>query len=148
MELASTGLFRARWTDRIHEEWIGSLLRDRRDLNREQLERTRSMMNQTVLDCLITNYEDLIDAIDLPDPGDKHIVAAAIRGGCDAIITTNLKDFPKDKLLNYGIEAQHPDEFIHVQFDLHITSVVVAAQRCRSRLHRPPRSAREAQRST
>jgi hypothetical protein len=101
------------------------------------------LMNQAVPDCLITDYEDLIDAIELPDRGDRHIVAAAIRGGCNAIITTNLRDFPKGKLLNYGIEVQHPDEFVHLQFDLHIASVVVAAQRCRSRLRRPPKSAKE-----
>jgi hypothetical protein len=143
MELAATGLFRARWTDRIHEEWIGNLLRDRPSLKREQLERTRDLMNQTVPDCLIEGYEDLIEALTLPDRNDRHVVAAAIRGGCDAIITTNLKDFPKNALSKYDIEAQHPDEFIYSQFDLHIASVVLSAQRCRARLKNPPKTAGE-----
>jgi hypothetical protein len=143
IELAATGLFRARWTDRIHEEWIGNLLHDRTDLKREQLERTRDLMNRAGPDCLIVSYEDLIDAVDLPDPDDRHVLAAAIRGGCRAIITTNLKDIPPDTLLKYDVEAQHPDEFIHSQFDVYGASVVIAAQRCRSRLLHPPRTAKD-----
>ena len=50
MHLAGTELFRARWTNMIHDEWIESLLRDRTDLSRDRLERTRNLMNDSVLD--------------------------------------------------------------------------------------------------
>lgn len=79
LRLALTDLFRARWTDRIHEEWIRSVLENRPDLKPEQLERTRQLMNQAVPDCLVTGYEGLIDQLELPDPDDRHILAAAIR---------------------------------------------------------------------
>ncbi|MEN6493880.1 MAG: hypothetical protein ABFD16_06270 [Thermoguttaceae bacterium] len=62
MELAATGLFRAKWSDEIHEEWIRNLLQNRTDLRREQLERTRKLMNASVLDCLVTGYKELIPA--------------------------------------------------------------------------------------
>jgi predicted nucleic acid-binding protein len=94
VRLAATGLFRARWTNRIHAEWIGNLLAQRSDLTRERLERTRDLMNEHILDCLVTNYEDLIEAIQLPDEDDRHVVAAAIRGRADVIVTFNRKDFP------------------------------------------------------
>jgi len=45
MHLALTDLFRAKWTDRIHDEWIRNVLEHRPDLRREQLERTRQLMN-------------------------------------------------------------------------------------------------------
>lgn len=80
MHLALTDLFRAKWTDAIHDEWTKSVLESRPDLTREQLERTRALMNIHVRNCLVTSYEDLIPSLTLPDPDDRHVLAAAIRG--------------------------------------------------------------------
>ena len=104
VRLAGTGLFQARWTNAIHEEWIRNLLLNCADLTRERFERTRDLMNEHILDCLVTNYEDLIPTIQLPDEDDRHIVAA-IRGKANVIVTLNLKDFPKSFLSRYHIEA-------------------------------------------
>jgi hypothetical protein len=143
MELAAAGLFRAKWTDAIHDEWIESLLKSRNDLKREALERTRRVMNEAVLDATIENYESLIPALTLPDPKDRHILAAAIHASCDAIITFNLKHFPPATTSAYDIEVQHPDEFVHHQFGLDQAAVVIAAQRCRARLTNPPLTAEQ-----
>lgn len=59
MHLAMTDLFRAKWSADIHEEWIAALLRERQDLRRDQLERTRQLMDSHVRDCLVTDYEHL-----------------------------------------------------------------------------------------
>ncbi|MEZ9955474.1 PIN domain-containing protein, partial [Vibrio splendidus] len=67
MYLANTGLFRARWTEQIHDEWTRNLLKNRPELNAEQLQRTRQLMNANVPDCLIEGYESLIDGLTLPD---------------------------------------------------------------------------------
>jgi predicted nucleic acid-binding protein len=115
MELAAMGLFRAKWTDQIHEQWISALLRNRPDLERSKLERTRSLMNAVASDCLVTEYEGLIPSINCPDPDDRHVIAAAIKGKCAVIITFNLDHFPADELRKYDMEGQHPDEFIHHQ---------------------------------
>jgi len=141
MELAASGLFRAKWTDRIHDEWISNVLKHRADLTSAQLTRTRDLMNRAVPDCLVKNYEDLIDGLNLPDPDDRHVLAAAIAAASDAIVTFNLKDFPKDYLWSFNMEALHPDAFIHQQFGLDKASVLVAARRCRERLRTPARSA-------
>jgi predicted nucleic acid-binding protein len=106
MHLALTDLFRARWTDEIHEEWIRSVLRNRPDLSRERLLRTRDPMNAHVRDALITNYQDLIVGLSLPDPNDRHVLAAAIKGRADVIVTYNTRDFPADILAMYEISAQ------------------------------------------
>lgn len=59
------------------------------------------------------------------------------RSRADAIVTFNLRDFPTDVLARYDIEAVHPDDFIHQQFGLGDSRVVIAARRCRSRLRAP-----------
>ncbi|MCG3139122.1 MAG: hypothetical protein HJJLKODD_03000 [Phycisphaerae bacterium] len=143
MQLAMTDLFRARWTQQIHEEWINNLLQNRPDLTREQLERTRTLMDSHVRDCLVTNYESLIEGLNLPDPSDRHVLAAAIRSQTHVIVTYNLKHFPTDILAPFGVEAQHPDEFISHLIDLSPGEVCKAVKRQRESLKHPPQTAKQ-----
>ena len=131
MHLAMTGLFCARWSDGVHEESMTALLRNRPDLSREKLERTWMLMDKHAEDALVTGYEDLIDGLHLPDPDDRHVLAAAIRGRADVIVTVNVRDFPEEALEPFGIEAQHPDEFIAHLIDLAAGVVIGAAERHR-----------------
>jgi len=141
MHLALTGLFRAKWSASVHEEWIRALLRRRPDLSREKLERTRMLMDKP--DALVTDYEELIEDLRLPDPDDRHVLAAAIRGQADVIVTSNLRDFPADVLEPFGIEAQHPDEFILSLLNLAPGIVTTAARAHRESLTRPPKTIEE-----
>ncbi len=143
LRLAMTELFRARWTDHIHAEWIGGVLGNRQDITAEQLERTRQLMNQAVPDCLVTGYEELIDSLELPDPDDRHVLAAAIRCQADVIVTFNLNDFPADIIGCYGIEARHPDEFIGHLLDIDPGAVCNVARLQRQALKTPPKSPEE-----
>ncbi|PSM48491.1 PIN domain-containing protein [Chroococcidiopsis sp. CCALA 051] len=140
MWLALTDLFKARWTDEIHDEWIRNVLLNRPDLTLAQLTRTKNLMNANVRDCLVTDYESLIPALELPDPDDLHVLAAAIRSGASFIVTFNLKDFPMVALAPYGVEAIHPDEFILQLIDLNAVEVLNAANRQLSTLKNPPRT--------
>jgi predicted nucleic acid-binding protein len=143
MHLALTDTFRARWTNRIHDEWIRGVLQNRPDLKKEHLERTRSLMDAHVRDCLVTGFEPLIAGLQLPDPDDRHVLAAAIRVGADVIVTFNMSDFPDDALAPYGIEAQHPDDFITHLLDTESISVCLAAKRHRQSLRKPPKTVAE-----
>jgi hypothetical protein len=143
MQLALTGLFRARWSDDIHNEWIRNVLSNRPDLTSDQLVRTRTLMDAHVHDSLVTGYEGLIDGIDLPDSDDRHVVAAAIRCNADVIVTYNLKDFPADQITKYDLEVQHPDDFIVHLLDLTPGAVCAAVKRQRASLKRPPQSVEE-----
>jgi predicted nucleic acid-binding protein len=140
MHLALTGLFRAKWSAGVHEEWMTRLLHNRPDLTREKLERTRMLMDKHAGDALVTGYEDLIDGLRLPDPNDRHVLAAAIRGRADVIVTRNVRDFPADVLGPFGIEAQHPDEFIVHLLDLAPGLVIDAARRHRESLKNPTKT--------
>jgi len=143
LRLAMTELFRARWTDDIHDEWIRNVLKNRNDLAAEQLDRTRQLMNRAVPDCLVTGYETLIDGLELPDQDDRHVLAAAIRAHAGVIVTFNLGDFPAAALEKYGVEAQHPDEFIGHLLDLNPGAVCHAARMQRQSLKNPPKSPQE-----
>lgn len=140
MHLALTGLFRAKWSADVHEEWISALLEKRPDLTRAKLERTRALMDRQAVDALVTGYEDLIPGLHLPDPNDRHVLAAAIRGQADVIVTMNLRDFPADIVGVFGIEAQHPDEFVLHLLDLAPGAVMAAAESHRQSLKNPPRT--------
>lgn len=143
MRLAVSDLFRARWTARIHEEWIRNLLANRPDLTREKLERTRDLMDASVPDCLVADYEGLEAQLALPDPDDRHVLAAAILCHAGTIVTYNLKDFPTTVLAPCGITAQHPDEFIEHAFGINPAAVIAAVRDHRASLVRPPRSVDE-----
>jgi len=142
LRLALTDLFRARWSDMIHDEWTRNLLALRPDLE-ERLARTRALMNAHVRDCLVTSFEHLIPSIDLPDPDDRHVAAAAIHSGASLIVTFNLKDFPADTLTRYNLSAQHPDDFILDLLDLHPARVCEAVANHRRSLRNPPKTADE-----
>lgn len=143
MYLAMTDLYRARWTNEIHEEWMRNITKDYPDITRQQAERIRDLMNAHVLDGVVTGYESLIPSLTLPDADDRHVLAAAIHCGADIIVTFNLKDFPEDALKPYGIEAQHPDHFLSQQFGLAPSVVCAAAKRQRQSLKKPPLTTEE-----
>lgn len=143
MRLALSDLFQARWTDEIHDEWTRNVAANRSDLSPASLLRCRNLMDEHVPDCLVTGYEPLIPTLSLPDPDDRHVLAAAIHGGASVIVTFNLADFPASVLSAYSIEAVHPDEFIMGLWDEFPAAILEAVRRQRAGLKRPPRTAAE-----
>jgi hypothetical protein len=68
----------ARWTDEIHNEWMRNLIADVPTIPPARLQSTRRLMNDALPRATISGYENLIPTLELPDPGDRHVVAAAI----------------------------------------------------------------------
>jgi predicted nucleic acid-binding protein len=137
LQLAFTGVFRARWSADIDDEWQRNLLAARPDLA-SQIARTHAIMHRAIPDALVTGYQSRIADLSLPDPDDRHVLAAAITTAADAILTFNLKDFPAAALAPYGVEAQHPDAFLQSLIVDMPLQVLAAARDCVSRLTRPP----------
>lgn len=137
---AVNDVFTARWTDDIHEEWIGNLLDNRADLSCERLQRTRRLMDAHVEGVPVTGYEKLINGLALPDPGDRHVLAAAIACCATHIVTQNVDDFPVDRLSPHGIEPLAPDVFGLLLFGRTPGEVVRAAREHWRSLQSPPKS--------
>ena len=127
VRLAQAGLLLARWTEDIHEEWMRNVLKNNPNIRRERLKRTRSLMDAAIRDCLVTDYSNLIDSLTLPDPNDRHVLAAAIHGGAGVIVTFNLSDFPPEMLATHGVEVRHPDQLFAELLDAAIDEFCEAA---------------------
>ena len=112
IRVAQAGLVQARWTETILDEVFRSIRADRPDLDPAKLLRTRALMGAALRDVLVVGHEPLVAAVELPDPDDRHVLAAAVRCGADAIVTANLRDFPERDLRRWGVTATSPDDFL------------------------------------
>ena len=89
------------------------------------------------------DWERFEPDVDLPDPNDGHVVAAARRAGAETIVTFNLKDFPADELSGYGLRAQSPDSFLTSVFDAHPEEAMDAMRRLVGSKRHPSRTMSE-----
>lgn len=128
LRLADRNLFAPLWSADIHAEWTRNLLADRPDIDSAVLERTRSIMDRHFPDALVTGFDNLDSEIDLPDPDDRHVLAAVIHGRADVIVTANLRDFPTDRLVSCKLVARHPDTFVAELFDVDPEAVLATVQ--------------------
>src|SRR5687768_10755991 len=107
MNLAVQFVFQPKWTAYIQDEWVRSVLENRPDLRPEQFDRTKALMERWGRDWEVPEYERLIPSLELPDPNDRHVLAAAIASSSSVIVTFNRSDFPKSALVGHGIRALH-----------------------------------------
>jgi predicted nucleic acid-binding protein len=138
IRIAQAGTVQARWTGEILEEMLGALRQNRSDIPQEKLDRLRDLMNAAVRDCLVSGYEPLIEGLKLPDPKDRHVLAAAIKAGAQVIVTRNLKDFPAADLQPWDIEAKSPDAFVLDQVGINGQVVAACIQQIADSRTQPP----------
>ena len=130
IQLGVHGLVQPRWTDAIHDEWIRNLAAAGR-VTRERLIRTRDIMKRVLPQADIRGYEHRIAGLTLPDAGDRHVLAAAIKGQVDIVLTFNLRHFPNAVLAPLGLRAMNPDDLLcglHASDPAAIVDVVEAAR--------------------
>lgn len=138
LSLAAAGLYQPKWSALIQDEWSRNLLANRPDLTATQLRRTATMMNTAFPDADVEGYGVFMHILTLPDPDDRHVLAAALRSQADVIVTTNLKDFPRPYIRTFDVEVQHPDEFIGNLIDLNPAQALEAFRQQVARLKNPP----------
>ncbi len=109
-------LFTPKWIKHIFDEWIDVMLR--KGVSQDVADKRVRKANMAFPDGLVENYESLIEGLQLPDPKDRHVLAAAIKINANTIVTNNLKDFPKEYLSNFGLTAKNADDFITDTIDL------------------------------
>ena len=143
MRLASRFVFQPKWTDEIHEEWIEAVLRNRPDISRAMLERTRDLMNQYGNDWQVPPYGHLIPALTLPDTDDRHVLAAAVAAGTPIIVTLNTSDFPQATLASHGVRTVRPDAFACELLEAETGRFLRAVREHRASLKNPPKTVPE-----
>ena len=138
MSVAATGLYAPKWTQRIEDEWTRSL-EQKSGRPQGTYKVRRDAMRDAAPDWEVPEeaWMRIAPCLQLPDPDDVHVLAAAIAGHADCIVTANLKDFPEDALVPFGIQVIHPDEFLIAQMDLDSLSVLAAFKEQRARLKNP-----------
>jgi predicted nucleic acid-binding protein len=138
MELALAGLIRLHWSRRIEEEWTRALIANRPDLGADHIARTATLMNAVIPDAMVEVAGDALEAIHLPDPDDRHVVAAALAADAAVILTFNTSDFPEQDYDGKAVSAVHPDVFLSSLAAVFPERFVAAAARIRARLKAPP----------
>ena len=138
MYLVSLGVYEPVWTTAIQDEWIRNLLKARPDIDKAALEATRRSMDKAFPGSNTTGYESLIESLSLPDPDDRHVLAAAIKAKAQVLVTANLRDFPTNALIPFAIRAEHPDAFVSKCIDRDRPKAVKALENQVKTLKKPP----------
>lgn len=118
LRVAERELYRPLWSERILGEAEEAVLEVHPDIDAGAIARRFAWMRATFEDSNVEGWESVDLSLVLPDPDDLHVVAAAVRGRADSIVTTNIQDFPSDVLKSLSIEAVDPDTFLLDQLDL------------------------------
>jgi predicted nucleic acid-binding protein len=140
VRLGITGLLQPRWSEQILDEVFRNIPAVRPDVRPEALVRTRILMNRALPRAMVTGVEARIEMLGLPDPDDRHVLAAAIEAGAESIITFNLRDFPETTMALYGITAEHPDDLLRQLVEADHERVLQVIMDQASALKHPPTS--------
>ncbi len=146
LTLAEAEFFRLRWSSLILEETeraIEKILLSRKISDAaERAKRARAAMELAFEEACVADFDDFLSACSkLPDPGDRHVLAAAMKTQAATIVTENLKDFPDEILLALNIEARSPDDFIADTIALDAGRAVAAIRKMRERFKKPEKTA-------
>lgn len=137
LTLAEAGFYRARWSDVTLDEFTRVLPRANPEVSPETALRQRNRMTIAFPEGMVEVDAQLIAALTLPDPDDRHVLAAAIMSRAGVIVSNNLKDFPAVTLDRYGITCLSADDFCADCLDLGDAEAVAAIRTMRLRFQKP-----------
>jgi hypothetical protein len=135
LRVAEKGLYRPLWSERILTEAQEAIEEIHPGID---VGKRFASMRDAFGDAMVTGWEELEPGIRLTDADDRHVVAAAVRGGADAIVTANLADFPAVALRPLGLEAVHPDDFLLDQLDLSPPTILQVISEQAAHTRKPP----------
>lgn len=114
LTLADHDLFLPLWTPNVLQEAQEAASRTLPDAAQQAFRKRLIMMDQAFPESSIHVEESEWSQFDLPDPDDRHVLAAAAQGQADALATRNIKDFPQKLLDSFSIQVITPDDLLCV----------------------------------
>lgn len=138
LRAARRGLYQAHWTEDIVEELRRNLVRDLK-LSPDRVAYRIAEMRGALPDANIEGYQALVGAM-TNHPKDRHVLAAAVAGEADVIVTSNLRHFPEAALEPFAVRVLSPDEFMSDLFDREPEIVRTLLREQAAGLKRPPKS--------
>lgn len=143
LSLADEAFLNPYWSSKIMEETYRALLEHRHHQDGSRLRRYLEVINRAYPKACVDGWESRISSIALPDPDDRHVVAAALVAKAAVIVTYNVGDFPEEELSQFGIRAEHPDVLLSRMFDSASDEVSAIILRMVNSKKHPPRTVRE-----
>lgn len=135
LTLGYTRLFLPKWSARILDEMQSAIMKITN--GEADVVQQRAIIEESFSNALISNFEHLQDGLTLPDPNDRHVLAAAIAASADCIVTDNLKDFPQEALERHCLYAVSSDQFVAKLIEQNIPKSMDAMKDMRERKSRP-----------
>lgn len=143
LTLADEGLFEPLWSDAIMQEAARHLPEVWKEASGTQISTFLAMVNEAYPYAQVPDWSDRMEGLELPDPDDRHVLAAAIAAEANGIVTLNLADFPQSSTSRYGITAEHPDDFLCRMYDSAPQKAGAAIRRMTENKKHPPRTLAE-----
>jgi predicted nucleic acid-binding protein len=137
LTIAEEELYRPMWSEAIFAELRRNIVA-KRGVAAEAIDRTLAVMDSAFDGAMVDGWQGIADVLELPDPDDRHVLAAAIVGQADVIVTLNLRDFPQKRLGRHGIEAVHPSRFLLSLLDVAPRQIIGALKDQIARYRKPP----------
>ncbi|GMA32531.1 PIN domain-containing protein [Litorihabitans aurantiacus] len=134
---AERGLFRPLWSNEVLDEAERAVMRVHPDLAPSRVRRRFRVMGEAFPDAGVTGYEAMTSGLELPDPDDRHVAAAAAMGRADVLVTFNVRDFPTAAMPE-GVEVVHPDDFLLAQVDLYEVECIDLVRQQAAAMRHPP----------
>jgi hypothetical protein len=135
VRLHHAGVFGVSWSEQILSEAQTALIRDGKDP--AAISRRFGSLRSVFPECMVDGYADLVPVMTC-DEGDRHVLAAAVHAGANQLITSNLRDFPRESTERYGIEVVSPDDLLLNALDLYPNRVLEVMHQQAAALRRPP----------
>lgn len=124
------------------DEWTRSVIAQKPQIRASIEDQAKAIAN-VFGECFVSGHMPLIAGLDLPDPDDRHVPAAAIRCSAQVIVTENRRDFPQEVLEEYEIEVLGADDMLVGTYELYRSAAAQSLRKVRCRYRSPSMSPSE-----
>jgi predicted nucleic acid-binding protein len=141
LSLAEAGFFRPRWSKDIIDETERAICKILQERGQSEAGRVAKRQCMAIVrafpEAIVERYASIVPSLALPDPNDRHVLAAAVQTQASVVVTNNIKHFPKDYLSSLGLQVSTADDFLANLIDFDRPGALGAFRIMRQRFKRP-----------